>query len=204
MADFCTVEDVANILQVEIAANNVSCLRAIEEATAAIRNYCHQQIEKVEDDEIILDVWIPRWNVALPEMPVLSIASVVEDETLLAEGADEDYILVQYGELLRRGRRWKVGPQILTVRYTHGHDPIPDDVNAVCTRAASRIYQAGLRASADAGVPGVASKSLGDFSVAYTSGAGGGVGEGVMGVSGSRMLLLSEKDTLNRYRYRGI
>jgi len=50
-------------------------------------------------------------------------------------------------------------------------------------------------------VPGVASKGLGDYSVSFASEAGGGVGEGLMGVSGARMLLLSEKDILDRYRY---
>jgi hypothetical protein len=70
----------------------------------------------------------------------------------------------------------------------------------VCVRAASRGYQAGLRAADSEGVLGVASKALGDFSVSYASEAGGGAGEGVMGASAARMLLLSEKDMLNRYR----
>jgi hypothetical protein len=70
----------------------------------------------------------------------------------------------------------------------------------VCTRAAARAYQAGLKAADADGIPGVASKSLGDFSVSFTGEAGGGVSEGVMGASASRMLLLSEKDMLDRYR----
>jgi hypothetical protein len=48
---------------------------------------------------------------------------------------------------------------------------------------------------------GIASLSLGDYAVSYGSEAGGGIGEGVMGVSAARVLLLSEKDILNRYRY---
>jgi len=47
----------------------------------------------------------------------------------------------------------------------------------------------------------VAAKSLGDYAVSFASEVGGGVGEGLMGVSGARMLLLSEKDILNKYRY---
>jgi len=66
----------------------------------------------------------------------------------------------------------------------------------VCTRAAARAYQAGLRSADADGIPGVASKSLGDFSVSF---AGEGA-EGVMGASAARMLLLSEKDILDRYR----
>jgi hypothetical protein len=59
------------------------------------------------------------------------------------------------------------------------------------------MYQAGLRAAETAGVPGVVSKSLGDFAVTF---GGESVVEGTMGASGARMLLLSEKDLLNRYR----
>ena len=50
---------------------------------------------------------------------------------------------------------------------------------------------------------GVSNMALGDYQVGYASEAGGGVGEGVMGVSAARMLLLSEKDILNRYRHIG-
>ena len=204
MANFCTISDLEKFLQVEItdADKIASCTRALAEATAAIRNYCHQYIELVEDEEITLDVWVPRWNIVLPEMPVVSVATVAEDGETLTEGSDEDYVLAQHGLLVRRGQRWVVGPQIVVVTYTHGYAEIPDDVCGVCTRAAARTYQAGLRSAEDGAVPGVAGKSLGDFSVSYSSGAGG-VGEGVMGVSGSRMLLLSEKDILDRYRYRG-
>lgn len=200
---FCTVADVENLLQIEIEADDASCLRAIEEATEAIKNYCHQEIEEVEDDEVTFDV--PRFylkKLFLPELPVTSVATVVEDGDALTEGDDEDYQLGNDGVLHRIDDYWEKGIRIVTVTYTHGYATIPDDIVAVCTRAAARAYQAGLRSAEAEGVPGVASRALGDFSVSYVSG-GGGVGEGVMGVSGSRMLLLSEKDMLARYRYVG-
>jgi len=201
MADFCTVQDVMDLLQIEIAeAGQVaSCQRAITEATAAIRNYCHQQIELVEDDTWTFDVRPARWNLLLPELPVVEVSSVVEDDETLDDG--DDYKLANFGQLVRVGRRWAAGIQIVTVTYTHGYSAIPDDVVGVCTRAAARAYQAGLKSVDSLGVPGVTAKALGDFSVSFTSEAGGGVGEGLMGVSGARMLLLSEKDMLNRYRY---
>jgi len=206
MADLCAVSDVENLLQVEIDGDVdkvAYCQRAISEASAAIRNYCHQYIGLVEDESITLDVWAPRWNLVLPELPVVSVASVVEDGDTLTEGSDEDYVLAQYGQLIRRGRRWAVGPQIVVVTYSHGYDEIPDDVAAVCARAASRAYQAGLRAAEDEGIAGVVSKSLGDYAVSFGSEATGGVGQGLMGVSGARMLLLSERDVLSAYRIRG-
>jgi len=201
VADFCTKQDVENLLQIEISDKDkiASCARAIAEATEAIRNYCHQYIELVSDDEITLDC-AGGSRLFLPELPVISVSSVVEDDETLT--VDDDYKLGQYGILHRVDYDWEAGIQIITIIYTHGYaTPLPDDIVAVATRAAARVFQAGLKASETDGVPGVASMGLGDYSVSYASEAGGGVGEGLMGVSGARMLLLSEKDMLDRYRY---
>jgi len=204
MADFCTVTDVEAFLMLTITGDAIkvsACGRAITEASEAIRNFCQQTIDLVTDDAITLDVWSPRLPIHLPELPVVSVASVVEDDEALVEGRDEDYMLAQYGQLRRMGGGyWAQGPQILIVTYTHGYATIPDDIEAVCVRASSRAYQAGLRAAEDEGVMGITAKALGDFSASYGSGAGGGVGEGLMGASGARMLLLSEKDMLAKYR----
>ena len=190
----------ANLLQIEItdADKVTSCERAIAEATEAIRNYCHQYIELVTDDEITLDC-AGGTRLFLPQLPVISVASVVEDDEALDE--DDDYKLGQWGILHRVSRDWEAGIQIVAITYTHGYATLPDDVVAVATRAAGRVFQVGLRNADTDGVPGVSAKSLGDYSVTYASEVGGGVGEGLMGVSGARMLLLSEKDILDRYRY---
>ena len=197
MADFCTVSDVEEFLQIDISSDadkTASCERAIKEASAAIRNYCKQYIEQVTDDEETFDVRPARWNLLLSELPVTEVSAVVEDGETLTE--DDDYELGAYGQLWRVNRRWTAGNQIVTVTYTHGYATIPDDIEAVCTRAAARAYQAGLRAEDSAGVPGVASKALGDYSVSFAAEGS----EGVMGASAARMLLLSEKDVLNKYR----
>jgi hypothetical protein len=201
VADFCTVQDVENLLQIEItgATRLAACQRAITEATAAIRNYCHQYIEWVAADVITLDC-AGGTRLFLPELPVTEVAEVVEDDEILTE--DDDYKLGQHGILHRVDCDWEAGIQIVTITYTHGYaSPLPDDIVVVATRAAARVYQVGLRASDTEGVPGISAKSLGDYSVSYASEVGGGVGEGLMGVSGARMLLLSEKDILNKYRY---
>jgi len=200
VADFCTVEDVENLLQIEIidADKIASVERAIGEATQAIRNYCHQYIELVTDDEITLDC-AGGSRLFLPELPVISVSEVIEDDEILT--VDDDYKLGQYGILHRVDCDWEAGIQIVTITYTHGYAVIPDDVVAVATRAAARVYQVGLRNADTDGVPGISAKSLGDYSVSYASESSGGVGEGLMGVSGARMLLLSEKDILDRYRY---
>jgi hypothetical protein len=200
MTDFCTVEQVENFLNLDIsddADNLASCEQAIDWATEDIKNYCQQYLEKVTDEEITID--FDNGNmIFLPELPVISVASVVEDDETLT--VTEDYKLGQYGILYRVGQDWASGVQIITITYTHGYETIPTDIVEVAVRSASRIYQAGLRAKEHSGVTGVASLSLGDYSVSYGSEHGGGVGEGVMGASAARSLLLSEKDILDRYR----
>ena len=198
MASFCEIADLEAFLQIDIPAEKLdSAQRAIEEASAAIQNYCHQTLELVRDDALTLDC-IGGTKVFLPELPVVEVAGVVEDgETLTVT---DDYKLGQDGILHRIDDLWTVGIQIIVVTYTHGYETIPDDIVAVCVRAASRAYQAGLRAEEMEGVPGVAAKSLGDYSVSYGSEQSVGAGEAVLGASAAPMLLRSEKEILNRYR----
>jgi hypothetical protein len=199
MADFATVEDVESFLQVEIdeTLQIIATARALTEASASIRNYTRQYLEQIDDDVITLDS-PGGYRLFLPEIPVIDVTKVVEDGVTLTQG--DDYKLGQHGILHRIDQRWSDGIQNITITYSHGFAVIPDDIVAICTRAASRAYQAGVRAADSDGLMGVASKSLGDFSVAFASESGGGTGEGIMGASAARMLLLSEKDTLNKYR----
>ena len=200
---FCTQTDVEEFLQIEITGADkiASVNRAITEATSAIKNYTHQEIEETEDEEITLDSAGISRKLFLPELPVTEVSAVVEDDEELTAGSDEDYQLGQWGILHRVGSAWALGIQIITVTYTHGYETLPGDIVSVCTRAASRNYQAGLRSAEVDGVPGVAGESLGDHSVTYGAEGGGGMSEGVMGASAARMLLLSEKDMLDKYRY---
>lgn len=200
MANFADIGDVANFLQlaIETPTQQAAAALALTWATAAIKNYCNQEIELVEDDEIILDVPAGRRKLFLPELPVIEVSAVVEDEEALT--VTDDYKLGQHGILHRVGRCWAEGIQIVTVTYTHGREEIPDDIVAVCTRAAARAYQAGLKAADAEGVPGISSKSLGDFSVSFNAEGNVIAGEAVLGASAARLLLMSEKEILDRYR----
>lgn len=197
MANFAEIADIEAFLQIEIdtSAKVTAAERALVAATAAIKNYCKQDFEQVADDVEVFDVEPGTRRLFLSQLPVTAVATVVEDgETLVV---DDDYKLGSHGILHRIGQDWEDGIQIVTVTYTHGYSTIPDDVVDVCTRAAARAYQAGLRAAEQDGTPGVSSKQLGDFSVSF-EGTGGA--EGVMGASAARILLMSEKDTLDNYR----
>lgn len=204
MANFADLDDVREFLQLDItdADQIASVNRALAEVTEAIKNYTHQTIEYVAGDEDSLDS-NGSHRLILPEHPVVSVASVTEDDTALDE--DDDYKLSRDGILYRQPnyKRWAIGPAIVTVTYTHGYQTIPEDLVGITARAAARAFQAGLKAAADGGVIGIASKSLGDYSVSYGSEQGGGVGDGMMGASAARFLLRSERDILDsKYSFR--
>ena len=197
MTDFCTVSQIEAFLQLTVPAGKLaSAQRAIREATVAIKNYCGQVIEQVDHDTLVLDVVERCTRIYLPELPVLSVDEVLEDTDLLVE--TDDYKLGQHGVLYRMGGyTWLCGVQAVTVEYSHGYATIPEDIQVVATRAAARAYQAGLRADEVEGVPGITSKTLGAFSVAF---GGEGAQEGVLGASAAPLLLKSERMVLDRYR----
>ncbi len=199
MADLCSIADVAAFLQITIAADNASALRAIGEASDAIREHCHQVIDEVEDEDYTFDVGEQQTKLFLPELPVTEISEVVENEVTLT--VDDDYRLGRGGVLHRVGAYWYPGVQTVTVTYTHGHATIPGIVRDICARVAARSYQAGLNAAVLAGVAGVQSMALGDYNVSYGSQTSGS--DGMLGASAAPIILPSEKRMLGRYRYRG-
>jgi len=191
----------ALLLQVEISEPDqvASAERAIQEATNAIREYCRQWLHPVTDATVTFDVLTPRYNLLLPQLPVVAITSVLENGVTLT--APDDYTVTQDGQLLRHGGgRWTRGAGAVVVSYSYGYATLPEIIGDIATRAACRVFQAGLRTAQTEAVPGVNAQTLGDFSVTFGAESYGGVSEGVMGVSAARMLLLSEKDMLNAYR----
>lgn len=197
MAAFCTIDDLEAFLQVVIPDGNASATAAIAAASAAIQNYCRQRIEQVAADVLTLTVEAHRSVIVLPEQPVTAVASVVEDGTTLTVGTD--YRWTAAGLLVRQSRAWNSGWQEVVVTYTHGYATIPDDLKAVCIRAAARAYQAGLRASAAGGIAGIQSEQLPDYSVSFSPETAGGQASS-LGASAAPLLLPSEREMLARYR----
>jgi hypothetical protein len=192
---FCTVADIKHFLQIPVpAAKKDAANRAITEATAAIQNYCHQRLEFIANDTVTLDCAGGK-RIFLPELPVTYVTSVYEDGKLLF--VDTDYMLGEHGILWRFNASWPPRIQIVTITYDHGWFVIPDDIISIATRAASRAYQAGLRAEEMSAIPGITALSLGDYSVSF---GGEGAAEGVLGASAAPLLLKSEKERLDKYR----
>jgi hypothetical protein len=129
--------------------------RLLEMASAAVRRYTGRSFEYVADDEVVV-----RTNadcrLRLPNGPVSALTAingpVGDDATDL-----EDVDLLTVDALGFVSGTFTCGGY--TVTYTHGYDPIPDDViDVVCQIAAHRL--AGPSS-------GLASESLGDWSASY-------------------------------------
>lgn len=102
--------------------------RVLAQASSIVRGYTRQHLSRVTDDEAELEGnWSQR--LVLPERPVASVASVA------INGSEVSYQRV-------RDQLWRThwgGPRALVeVVYTHGFDPVPDDIVSVVVQAALR------------------------------------------------------------------
>lgn len=199
---FCSAGDLQDFLQLTIS-NNVAALRAIEGATAAIQNYCRQSLVYVAGDVVTLRAR-GQETLILPEQPVTAVASIVENGTTLVN--DRDYTWEPSGLLWRWGRSgwcWSSAnpntPGAVVATYSHGYQVYPQPLREVCLRSASRAYQSGLRTAALAGVPGVQSEQLPDYTISYQPDTAAG-GASSLGASAAPFLLPSEQAMLAPFR----
>lgn len=127
--------------------------RLLRMASATVRRYCGRDFSLVEDDEA--DVEVTTGALRLPNPPIVSVDSIIDPE---GDEVDPDaYTASRGGGVdLAFGLRWTSG--IYTVTYTHGFDPIPDDVvEVVCSLVELRL----------SGSTTYSRESLGDWSADY-------------------------------------
>jgi hypothetical protein len=132
-----------------------------EYASDVVRGYCNRRFDYVADDTVTIDPR-PDGTAQLPEAPVISITSV---QAFMPGGATGEWgwqtleYPGQYG-WVERGKIWdasRINPPIdpathltwpwptwpwlsgsLQVTYTHGFDPIPDEISAIVLRIAAQ------------------------------------------------------------------
>lgn len=149
----------AALRRADLQDDDTALTLALEGATGTIQVYTCQDIERVEDQEVILDPPIGRL-LLLPQMPVSEVASVevlVDGEWVaLTEG--EDYVVsLSRGFLQRLGASagpswtnadewpsqvspWGTGLGSIRVTYTHGYSEIPAAIKQVCLSLAARLF----------------------------------------------------------------
>ena len=169
MTDLAITADITNRLGRALTASEALRLPSIlKDASAAVRNYTHQEFTLGTTTERLR---VRRGTVRLPQRPVVSVASVVN-----VAGGSAPFQWDGLDTLCTTGRGfdtfgWEpflVAPRVVDVTYTHGYNPIPDDIIGVVCSISIRALG---RKPEDAGLT---SESIAGYS--YSIGAAGAAG----------------------------
>lgn len=159
----------------------------LADASATIRAYTGQTISQ---DTTTDRVKVRRTKIRLPQRPVTAVDAIADRNgtalTYTWLGGDE----IQLGLLSSlydwAWEAWSTELGAVDVTYTHGHDPIPDDVVGVCASVALRALGQTPTES------GFTARSIEGYSEQF----------GSTGAAGPFGLLPDERFILDRYRRR--
>lgn len=155
MAALATLDDLAAVTQGPVA-DPQTAERLLGMASAAVRRWCRRTFDYVEDHEVT--VYARDGRLTLPNGPVEAVASLVNPDGVSVAAAGYDLA----GTEVTRCGWWS--PGAYTVTYTHGYDPIPEDVAlAVCLVVNDFITGPGGPITAEA---------IGEASYSYAPGSG--------------------------------
>jgi hypothetical protein len=77
----------------------------------------------------------------LPNWPVSGTFTITEDDVVLTEGIDDDFMLyAEKGKIVRNGV-WLKGYKTLKVTYTAGYETIPKDIQLACMKWCAWEFQ---------------------------------------------------------------
>lgn len=213
-----TVSDVEKVLGVDLSSadeTNVTDV-FIPTADAAIENYVgyslqyETSISETFDGDDSEDLYLKR-------LPIISVASVVEDDVTLTAGNENDYVIYNSLGLIRRTglQYWSAQRlQNITVTYTAGYsdteasaEDIPKDIKFVSARVAGRLFIASASLSTqqstgeistnigdnttDSQFQMVKSERIGDYQAEY---------ESVLDQMHQEVLTPSDKQILSKYK----
>lgn len=134
MAMFATTDELGDFLGEELTdARLAKATLVLETATAQIRGWTRQYLEFVADDEITVRGTADR-ELVLPERPVVEVGDITIGGMTIAPSS---YQL--HGDTLVRLDGWYSPASIVVLTYSHGFDPIPDDIRGVALQIAARM-----------------------------------------------------------------
>lgn len=135
MTAVATPEQLERYIQAELdEGQRAEAEEKIADAWSFVQNRCGQTLSRATTTILIAGTSDPERE--LPERPVISVASVKLDGVLVPES--EWYLL---GSRLIRRNGWGGRYTQMEVVYTHGFDPLPDDLVAVVVRQAARTVE---------------------------------------------------------------
>ena len=122
------------------------------------------QLKEKTDTTLYLDGNGER-EINLPRWPITSITAVTEDDLILTEGKDEDYILyTEEGYLYKNGGDWtKNRKGIKLSSYKAGFATVPKDLQLACMKQVAKEWK-----RQDKQEWGEASRSFGEGSISIS------------------------------------
>lgn len=175
MATFATAEDLGAYLGETLTGSRLlQSIVALEIATATIQGWTRRRLEFVEDDTVLL-AGTRSAELVLPEAPVVNVTAVELDGVAVAASSYQ-----RTGAVLHRSGGWGSPGGAVEVTYSHGYQPIPDDVRVVCLQMAARGLSNPL---------GIRQEGIGSYNVTYAGDAPGAAEEPLLA-------------SLSRYRMR--
>lgn len=190
LAPFATVSDVEDRLGRALSGGDTDRMEALLiDASSKVRSFTGQQISQSETTDRIR-ITARDGHIRLPQYPVVSVASVLSVESGIAIPYFWDGIALwgwgRFPEsnisapLYNRARRHGI---VVDVTYTHGYEPIPDEIIALVCQVASRAFGTAPDQS------GITQESM----AGYTYSVGSAAASGGLG------LLPAEKEVLADY-----
>lgn len=137
-----------------VAVDDASLLAALRQASATFRAAVRHPVSRVDDDIVVLDT-DGSTSVLLPAAPVVTVSRVS------VAGADvTDYEVSETG-LIRRAAGFPDALGAVSVTYTHGYEPVPEEIAEAVAAEAAAAYEA---------VAGVSSISVGGQQISFRAG----------------------------------
>lgn len=126
MAAFATHSDLATRLGIVLSgAEQTRATALLGLASDVIRRAARQDIDQ---NTSTITVRGAAGRVLLPQRPVISVDTVTLDGTTQDFTLDGDYLAGYWSG------------QDLEITYTHGFDPVPDAIKAICLEAVTRVW----------------------------------------------------------------
>ena len=127
LPDLATADELEDYLQTTVDADLAAMVLA--QASAAVRTHLRQDVSLVTDDEITL--LGGGTSIALPQFPVSALAVELDAVEFTAWRVEDANLLVRTD-----GAAW---PTTVDVVYTHGWDPVPEDVKRKVLELAGQL-----------------------------------------------------------------
>lgn len=190
MAALATIPDLEARIGTLTPAQNARATALLDDASALIRNHTRQEFEEATDDvAVVRGIGLV---IELPQRPVTAVTAVVAigsppsaDKPLDAN----DYSWDGLNKIeISPAVHWLDfrGAGTYRVTYSHGYNPIPDDVIAITCNVVNRVL------TAPSLTDGMTQETVGQYTYQIQQSMGT-VGAGVR-------LLASDKDALRKYR----